>query len=99
MPKGPKGEKRPADVIGAAVKVMQIATGEIEGGINQGHYVSHIPELARVTSSGGLKRSMAKKNNPRGNEKRAAGRSFGLKFHSLQGHVPASRSKSDKILS
>ena len=26
MPKGPKGEKRPADVIGAAVKVMQIAT-------------------------------------------------------------------------
>ena len=30
MPKGPKGEKPPADVIGAAVKVMQIATGEIE---------------------------------------------------------------------
>lgn len=30
MPKGPKGEKRPADVIGNAVKVMQIATGEIE---------------------------------------------------------------------
>ena len=28
MPKGPKGEKRPADVIGAAVKVAQIATGE-----------------------------------------------------------------------
>ncbi len=30
MPKGPKGEKRPADVIGAAVMVMKIATGEIE---------------------------------------------------------------------
>ncbi len=30
MPKGPKGEKRPADVVGAAVKVMKIATGEIE---------------------------------------------------------------------
>lgn len=28
MPKGPKGEKRPADVIGAAVKVARIATGE-----------------------------------------------------------------------
>jgi hypothetical protein len=28
MPKGPKGERRPADVIGAAVKVMRIATGE-----------------------------------------------------------------------
>lgn len=29
MPKGPKGEKRPADVIGAAVHVMRVATGEI----------------------------------------------------------------------
>jgi hypothetical protein len=28
MPQGPKGEKRPADVIGNAVKVMRIATGE-----------------------------------------------------------------------
>ena len=28
MPKGPKGEKRPADVIANAVKVMRIATGE-----------------------------------------------------------------------
>lgn len=28
MPKGPKGEKRPADFVGAAVKVMRIATGE-----------------------------------------------------------------------
>ena len=30
MPRGPKGEKRPADVIGDAVRVMQIATGEVE---------------------------------------------------------------------
>jgi hypothetical protein len=29
MPRGPNGERRPADVIGAAVKVMKIATGEI----------------------------------------------------------------------
>jgi len=28
MPKGPKGQKRPADVIGNAVKVMKVATGE-----------------------------------------------------------------------
>jgi len=28
MPKGPRGEKRPADVIGNAVKVMRIATGQ-----------------------------------------------------------------------
>lgn len=30
MPEGPKGRKRPADVIGNAVKVMRIATGEAE---------------------------------------------------------------------
>jgi hypothetical protein len=30
MPRGPKGEKRPADVIGAAVMVGKIATGEID---------------------------------------------------------------------
>ncbi len=30
MPRGPKGEKRPADAIGAAVMVAKIATGEIE---------------------------------------------------------------------
>jgi hypothetical protein len=30
MPRGPKGEKRPADVIGNAVHVMRIATSEIE---------------------------------------------------------------------
>jgi hypothetical protein len=30
MPRGPKGEKRPADVIGAAVMVGKIATGQIE---------------------------------------------------------------------
>lgn len=30
MPKGPKGEKRPGNVIGAAIMVAKIATGEIE---------------------------------------------------------------------
>lgn len=30
MPKGPNGEKRPADAVGLAVMVGRIATGEIE---------------------------------------------------------------------
>lgn len=30
MPKGPQGQKRPADVVGCAVTVAKIATGEIE---------------------------------------------------------------------
>jgi len=29
MPRGPKGERRPADVIGNAVHVMRLATGQI----------------------------------------------------------------------
>lgn len=29
MPTGPKGQKRPADAIGAAIMVAKIATGEI----------------------------------------------------------------------
>ena len=30
MPKGPQGQKRPADVIGNAVHVMRIVSGQIE---------------------------------------------------------------------
>jgi hypothetical protein len=30
MPKGPQGQKRPADVIGNAVLIGRIATGEVE---------------------------------------------------------------------
>jgi hypothetical protein len=42
MSRGPIGEKRPADVIGNAVHVMKIATGEIDEGFskkfeNHGH--------------------------------------------------------------
>ncbi len=47
MPKGPKGEKRPADVIGAAVKVMQIATGEIEEDVDDDGKNKAAVELGR----------------------------------------------------
>jgi hypothetical protein len=30
MPKGPRGEKRPADAVGLAVLIGKIATGEVE---------------------------------------------------------------------
>jgi hypothetical protein len=41
MPRGPKGEKRPADVIGAAIMVGRIATGEIEEKPRDTATVSH----------------------------------------------------------
>lgn len=37
MPKGPKGERRPADVIGAAIRVGRIATGEDEDVLPREH--------------------------------------------------------------
>ena len=44
MPKGPRGERRPADVIGCAVAVARISVGEIEehpkepsGKVRSGH--------------------------------------------------------------
>ena len=35
MPRGPQGQQRPADSIGCAVRVAQIATGEIEESLLQ----------------------------------------------------------------
>ena len=35
MPKGPQGQKRPADVVGNAVYVMRIATGEIDDTVTE----------------------------------------------------------------
>jgi hypothetical protein len=46
MPKGPRGQKRPADVVGAAIHIAKIATGEIEENTGSGK------EYAR---KGGLK--------------------------------------------
>ncbi len=48
MPKGPKGEKRPADVVGAAVKVMKIATGEIEEDVDDDGKNKAAVELGRM---------------------------------------------------
>ncbi len=52
MPRGPKGEKRPADVIGNAVHVMRIATGEI------GEDTGKAPKRAKGGALGGKMRSL-----------------------------------------
>ena len=51
MLRGPNGEKRPADVVGCAVTVMKIATGELE------------EELPGKTRNGGLKGGRARANS------------------------------------
>ena len=50
MPKGPKGEKRPADVIGAAILVGRIATGEADD------KPSKAPNRAKGGKAGGVAR-------------------------------------------
>ena len=47
MPEGPKGEKRPADVIGTAVKVMKISTGEIDDEVDEDGKNKAAQELGR----------------------------------------------------
>ncbi len=47
MPKGPRGQKRPADAIGLAVMIGKIATGEI------------VEKVEPIGQPGGLARSKA----------------------------------------
>jgi len=54
MPTGPKGQKRPADVVGNAVRVMQIATGEVDETIADDGKDPHAKALG---AKGGKKRA------------------------------------------
>lgn len=62
MPKGPKGQKRPADVIGNAVHVMKIATGEIEERLGEDQKDAAAVALGR---RGGLARAKSIKKSER----------------------------------
>jgi hypothetical protein len=53
MPKGPRGEKRPADAIGRAIMVAKIATGEIEDNPTPADKVHH----SRGGKKGGVARA------------------------------------------
>ena len=70
MPRGPRGEKRPADVIGNAVKVMRIATGE------ETEEIDHMKSAAAELGSRGGKARAASMSPARRKEiaQRAASR-------------------------
>ena len=59
MPKGPRGEKRPADVIGNAVHVMRIATGEVAEEIATPESEGKDPAAAAMGRKGGKARAAA----------------------------------------
>ena len=51
MPKGPQGQKRPADTVGCAVHVAKIATGEMDESCHKQ------PNKAKGGKAGGRARS------------------------------------------
>ena len=56
MPRGPRGENRPANVIGAAVQIMNIATGEITEDLEDAPAPSPAQQLGKL---GGAARAKA----------------------------------------
>ena len=63
MPRGQRGEKRPADVIGMSLKVMRIATGEETEDSNHAKSAA-----AKLGSQGGGKARAAKMSPERRRE-------------------------------
>ena len=59
MPRGPKGEKRPADVVGNAVHVMRVLTGEIEDVIPTPESEGKDPAAVALGRKGGKARAAA----------------------------------------
>jgi len=61
MPRGPKGERRPRDVIGNAVHVMRIATGQIEDKITDDGKNAAAVALGRMGGKARAKAMSAKR--------------------------------------
>jgi hypothetical protein len=77
MPTGPKGQKRPADVIGAAIMVAKIATGEIEETIEDD---GKDPAAKALGRKGGAARAKAMTPERRAEiAKKAAAKRWGTK--------------------
>ena len=57
MPTGPRGQKRPADVVGCAVMVAKIATGEVEEVLQ--HEPAHSEARREAGKKGGAARAEA----------------------------------------
>jgi hypothetical protein len=76
MPRGPKGERRPADVIGKAVHVMRIATGQIEDDIPTPESEGKDPAAVALGRKGGEARAkgLSKKRRQEIAEKAARAR-------------------------
>jgi hypothetical protein len=59
MPRGPKGERRPADTHAAAIKVARIAVGEVEDDIPTAESEGKDPAAVALGRKGGKARAAA----------------------------------------
>jgi hypothetical protein len=59
MPKGPKGEKRPADAVSNAVRIARIATGEEPEVLDTPESQGKDPNAAALGRKGGAARAKA----------------------------------------
>jgi hypothetical protein len=75
MPRGPKGERRPRDVIGNAVHVMRLATGEITEDIPTPESEGKDPAAVALGRKGGKARAEAMSAKKRSEVARKAARS------------------------
>jgi hypothetical protein len=82
MPTGPKGQKRPADVIGNAVHVMKVLTGEIEDTIPTPESEGKNPAAVILGREGGKARAEGLSKKPP--EVRAS--RINHKTHSIASH-------------
>jgi hypothetical protein len=79
MPRGPKGEKRPGDVIGAAVMVAKIATGEVED-----TNIEKNPHAAAIGRLGGAKGGKARAAKLSADDRKRIGRKAGLDHFGIE---------------
>lgn len=81
MPKGPRGEKRPADAIARAVQIRRIATGEIED-VASADGKTPPPKLRGKGRQGAASRTTAKKRSEIAErQRRSCGRNLSPRLH------------------
>ena len=73
MPRGPRGERRPADVVGAAIMVAKIATGEIPEDIDRADDTKN-PHAVALGRLGGKKGGKARAAKMTSKERRESAR-------------------------
>jgi hypothetical protein len=93
MPKGPRGERRPADVVGAAVRVARISVGDEEDIREPEKTASAAAELGRLGGAARAKMLMAKRRKEIAKWRRRSGGRNSLSLHSPDQRLQQARGR------